>query len=98
MLLDGRTKGMPHLAEPFELGSIGTLGLSLEDLPLPVMVLRSSALEHNLGMMQAFCREHGVDVRSARQDHDGSPAVGPPARSGRLGPHRRDRRAGACDA
>jgi D-serine dehydratase len=60
MWLDGRTKGMPHLAEPFELGSIGRLGLSLENLPLPVMVLRASALEHNLSLMQTFCREHGV--------------------------------------
>ena len=60
MSLDGRTKGMPHRAGPFELGSIGTLGLSLQDLPPPVMVLRASALEHNLRMMQKFCYEHGV--------------------------------------
>ncbi|HEY5860785.1 MAG TPA: alanine racemase [Actinomycetota bacterium] len=60
MLLDGRTKGMPHLAEPFELGRIGALELSVDDLPLPVMVLRASALEHNLALMAGLCRDHGV--------------------------------------
>ncbi|HEY6567848.1 MAG TPA: amino acid deaminase [Actinomycetota bacterium] len=59
-LLDGRTKGMPHLVEPFELGRIGSLDLSIDDIPLPVMVLRGSALEHNLALMAELCRDRGV--------------------------------------
>jgi D-serine deaminase-like pyridoxal phosphate-dependent protein len=58
--LDGRTKGMPHLEEPFSLGTVGALGLSADDLPLPIMVLRERALEHNLALMANFCAAHGV--------------------------------------
>ncbi len=60
MLVDGRTKGMPHRDEPFALGQIGALGLSVGELPPPVMVLRASALEHNLAVMAGLCRAHGV--------------------------------------
>jgi D-serine deaminase-like pyridoxal phosphate-dependent protein len=62
MPLDGRTKGMPHREEPFELGAVGTLGIRVDDLPLPVMVLRASALEHNLALMADFCRTVGVGL------------------------------------
>ncbi len=32
------------------------------DLPLPLAVLKSSALDHNLAWMQAFARERGLDL------------------------------------
>jgi D-serine dehydratase len=32
------------------------------DLLLPALVLKESALAHNLGLMARFCREHGVDI------------------------------------
>ncbi|MEO7221540.1 MAG: alanine racemase, partial [Devosia sp.] len=48
-ILDARTKGVPGTAAPFALADIGKQGWNvlLEDLPLPLMVLKRSALDHN---------------------------------------------------
>lgn len=48
-VLDGRTKGIPGTADPFPLSEIGSKGWNVlrEDLPLPLMVLKRSALDHN---------------------------------------------------
>ncbi|HET8755390.1 MAG TPA: alanine racemase [Solirubrobacteraceae bacterium] len=37
-------------------------GLALRDLPLPVLVLRESALAHNLAVMARWCAERGVSL------------------------------------
>jgi D-serine deaminase-like pyridoxal phosphate-dependent protein len=37
-------------------------GLSLHELPLPVLVLRESAVAHNLALMAAWCEERGVSL------------------------------------
>lgn len=57
-------KGFPHRHPPVAPHEIGALGWNLlaGDLPLPVAVLRHSALAHNLAWMQAFARERGLDL------------------------------------
>ncbi len=44
------------------LAEVAEQGWTLRDLPTPVMVLRESALEHNLRLMAEFCRAWGVDI------------------------------------
>ena len=48
-ILDGRTKGIPGTARPFALKDIAAKGWNVlrEDLPLPLMVLKRAALDHN---------------------------------------------------
>ena len=48
-LLDGRTKGIPGTTTPFALRDIAAKGWNVlrEDMPLPLMVLKRSALDHN---------------------------------------------------
>ncbi len=48
-ILDGRTKGIPGTAAPFALADIARQGWNVlrEDLPLPLMVLKRGALDHN---------------------------------------------------
>lgn len=55
-VLDGRTKGLPGTAEPFALRDIGAKGWNVlrEDLPLPLMVLKRSALDHNAGVFANY--------------------------------------------
>ena len=63
LVLDPLAKGMPALDRPLRLGEIGGLGLdALRDIPLPVCVLRRSALEHNLDLMAAWCAQRGVSL------------------------------------
>lgn len=63
-IIDGAVKGYPPTAEPSRLGDIGKRGWSLlkQDLPLPVAVLKSSALDHNSRWMDRFRREQGVEL------------------------------------
>jgi D-serine deaminase-like pyridoxal phosphate-dependent protein len=57
------TKGFPSVPEPVPLLEVGSRGWSMfEDLQPPMMVLRDSALRHNVELMAAYCREHGVDL------------------------------------
>jgi D-serine dehydratase len=39
-----------------------TVGLALTEIPLPVLVLRESAVAHNLALMQRWCEERGVSL------------------------------------
>lgn len=60
--LPATLKGLSPLAVGRPLADLGTLGLELlrGDLPLPVAVLKESALAHNLAWMQAFAQRSGV--------------------------------------
>ena len=60
--LPATLKGLSSRAVGQALSSLGGLGLSLlaGDLPLPVAVLRESALAHNLAWMSAFAQRNGV--------------------------------------
>jgi D-serine dehydratase len=53
-------KGLPLGAGQLTLGQVGRQGWTLRDLPLPVVVLRASALEHNLRLMQGWAEAHGA--------------------------------------
>lgn len=55
-ILDGRTKGIPGTAAPFALDEIGRKGWNVlaEDMPLPLMLLRRSALDHNAAVFGEF--------------------------------------------
>jgi D-serine dehydratase len=57
-------KGYPHDAPARRPGELAALGWNMlaGDLPLPVALIRRSALEHNLAWMQRFARERGVDL------------------------------------
>lgn len=61
-LLDGRTKGIPGSAVPFALHDIATQGWNIlrEDLPLPVMVLRRSALDQNAQVFGDYLTAHDL--------------------------------------
>ncbi|HEV2129647.1 MAG TPA: alanine racemase, partial [Longimicrobiaceae bacterium] len=63
-LLDDRIKGIPGGTEPFPLGEIGRRGWNVlrEDLPLPVAVLKESALAHNSRWMQRFLEASGARI------------------------------------
>ena len=57
-------KGYPHDAPPRRTDDVAAQGWNVlaGDLPLPVALIRRSALEHNLAWMQRFARERGVDL------------------------------------
>jgi D-serine dehydratase len=63
-VLDGRVKGIPGGVAGFPLGSIGGKGWNLlrEDLPLPVAVLRRSALARNSKWMREFLALSGAVI------------------------------------
>ena len=62
--VDGATKGMPGGMAPIALGDIGGQGWNLlrEDLPLPLAVLRKSALAHNGDWMRRFLGTSGAVI------------------------------------
>lgn len=61
-LLDGRVKGLPGNVRPFPLRDIGAFRWCVadDDLPLPLLTLKRSAVEHNIALMQRYCEKHGV--------------------------------------
>ena len=61
-VLDPTTKGYPLAAAPLPLAAIGAQGWSLlgGDLPLPLAVIRDSALAHNQAWMRDFTAATGV--------------------------------------
>lgn len=61
-LLDAACKGFPLTAQPCRASDIAVRGWNLfaGDLPLPLAVLRRSALEHNLAWMQDFSQRKNV--------------------------------------
>jgi D-serine dehydratase len=62
--LDGRTKGIPAHAAPFPLAEIGSKAWNVlaEDMPLPLMVLRRSALDHNAAVFGQYLTSHGLTL------------------------------------
>lgn len=63
-LLTPGLKGFPYRHAPVVPRDIAALGWHVlgGDLPLPVALLKRSALEHNIGWMQRFARERGIDL------------------------------------
>ncbi|ROZ69636.1 amino acid deaminase [Ramlibacter sp. WS9] len=61
-LIDHRCKSYPLSAQPCRASEIGAKGWNVlaGDLPLPLAVLRRSALDHNLAWMQDFSARKGV--------------------------------------
>ena len=57
----GDTVGAPAGAAA-TVGAVGDQGWSLRDLSPPVVTLRASAIAHNLGLMQRWTAEHGVEL------------------------------------
>jgi len=57
-------KGFPALQPPLPLAEVAQRGWSLRgpELPLPLAVLRQSALAHNIAWMQSFARAQGVQL------------------------------------
>ena len=53
---------MPRVSDPVPLLEAGTQGWTLDDLEPPFVVIRRSALEHNVSLMAAYCDEHGVSI------------------------------------
>ena len=63
-LLGPWLKGFPPAAEPVRRSQLARQGwqVTAGHLPLPVAVLKASALTHNLAWMQAFASERGLDL------------------------------------
>ena len=61
-ILDPAFKGFPHGAAPLRRSEIGARGWNVidGDLPLPLALVRRSALAHNLGWMQRYAEDNGV--------------------------------------
>lgn len=64
MILDGRTKGVPGTAAPFRLGDIATRhwNVMAEDLPLPLLLLRRSRLDHNARVFGDYLEAKGLSL------------------------------------
>lgn len=62
--LDGRTKGIPGTTEPFALKDIAAKRWNVlrEDLPLPLMVLKRSALDHNATVFGEYLESNGLSL------------------------------------
>jgi D-serine dehydratase len=63
-ILDGRTKGIPGTTAPFALKDIAAKGWNVlrEDLPLPLMVLKRSALDHNAAVFGEYLVESDLSL------------------------------------
>ncbi|NDV00257.1 amino acid deaminase [Pseudoroseicyclus tamaricis] len=63
-VLDGRTKGLPGTAAPFALKHIAAQGWNVlrEDMPLPLMVLKRAALDHNARVFGDYLSAHGLSL------------------------------------
>lgn len=61
--IDERIKGIPGGTSAFPLRALGEFGWNVvdQDLPLPLLVLKDSHLQHNLSTMSRYCGEHGVE-------------------------------------
>lgn len=86
--LDRTVKGMPGSLKPTALRDIGTFGWNVlrEDLPLPLAVMRESAIRHNSSWMRRYLAATGADIAPhgkttmspqlfARQVEDGAWAI-----------------------
>jgi D-serine dehydratase len=63
-LIDHRTKGMPGGTGPLPAGDLGKLGWNVlrQSMPLPVAVLKESALSNNARWMKEFVTRTGVSL------------------------------------
>ncbi|MGF7160858.1 D-serine dehydratase [Rhodoligotrophos appendicifer] len=86
--VDARTKGMPGEIASLPLSAIGAQGWNVlrEDLPLPLAVMRESAIRHNGDWMRQFLKATGAEIAPhgkttmspqlfARQIEDGAWAI-----------------------
>jgi D-serine dehydratase len=62
--VDGRHRGFGAVAAGLPVGALGAQGYDVGrgDLPLPLLVLRESALAHNLEVMRRWCAERGLSL------------------------------------
>ena len=60
-------KGIPAPVEPSEPGSQG--GRAPEDLLMPALIAKRSALENNVAAMAAYCRDRGVRLDPHAETH-----------------------------
>ena len=62
--LDRSYKGFPHHSGPLRRSEIAVQGWNVMkgDLPLPLAVIKHSAMKHNLRWMQRFAKSQGVDM------------------------------------
>jgi D-serine dehydratase len=62
-VLDPTFKGFPHGSPPLRRSAVGAQGWNVVggDLPLPLAVIRASALAHNIDFMQRLVSRGGVD-------------------------------------
>ena len=62
--LDGQTKGLPVSLNGIDIAAIGRCGWNVlaEDLPLPLALLKDSALQHNARWMRGFRAMTGVAI------------------------------------
>jgi D-serine dehydratase len=60
--VDSTTKGFPAVDRPIPLAAVAAQGWTLEDLLPPVLVLRETALAHNIALMAAYCARHRVEL------------------------------------
>ena len=60
--IDWRYKAFPADRDGVTIGTVGETGWNVlaGDLALPVMVLKESALEHNISLLARWCDERGV--------------------------------------
>ena len=70
-LLDDTVKGIPGGTKPFPLSQIAEHEWNVlrEDLPFPLMVLKRSALLHNLQVMNRFLQEHRISIAPHGKTH-----------------------------
>ena len=64
LVLNGLCKGLPPGTAPLRLGDVGAQGWNLlaQDLPLPLAVLKQSALRHNGAWMRRFLEASGAKL------------------------------------
>ena len=64
IMLDHKTKGMPGGIQPFPMSEIAAKGWNVlrEDLPLPLAVLKKSAMDHNAAWMRDFVARSGAVI------------------------------------
>jgi D-serine deaminase-like pyridoxal phosphate-dependent protein len=60
--IDATTKGFPDLSGPVPLEEVPRIGWTGEDLAPPNLVLRHSAMQHNVALMARFSAERGVGL------------------------------------
>jgi D-serine deaminase-like pyridoxal phosphate-dependent protein len=60
MRIDGTVKGWPDAG--VDAAEVGAAGLRVNDLPTPSLVLRASAVAHNVEAMAAWCAARGIGL------------------------------------